>query len=615
MTHAKIPDMLPKHRQNKRFSAPVIALETVDTKPGDDSECRPVAAPAKKTKRQTDEQNVPSTPTTPAAPISSSSAEAGAATIAVATPADNKVHSGGRTWSQLRRWEKGTYVCVKTELLFRHGITLDMDETEFNSLDKPTTGLMFRKIWCRRGDVRRKDSVHSFMRGHNRLLSAEEIDAMNARRNAAAKIRMPRGTTTTFDSETSRAAASHVSTGEDCVYVRAPTWEYRLADEGIATHADLAAHDILPGQPIPYDAKIWSAWQRKTARITRPGGTWAFHFSIADVVNYLEHDIAFDAEGVEVVAGVGEVSRVRYLIWGPEALAVLGPIHKANKAAAAAYELLLAAHKATAEYQAALAQYEAQMVVYNAAAQTAAANGTAAPEAPRKPYAPELPIRPEAIGGSLFQMSLQGTPQNAYGKWMRAHRYVMDNTEDAERFRRDRAEAMRTSRKFSLRELNETRAMVPGNPHWKEFLGMAAVRAALATQGIRLRKSHADSGSTPDYHLLLDGVDEKVEAKTEMPHANGSVIGMRNPGRIAYGPNDFGQFHIVRGSMARVIPMRYVGADGVITTTFTAKQLGAVTVYLTTDLCLRFPAHDLNTPTGRIAFATACRAASSVPHV
>jgi hypothetical protein len=404
----------------------------------------------------------------------------------------------------------------------------------------------------------------------------------------------------------SRAEAAHVSTGEDCVYVRVPTWEARLADEGIATYADIAACGILPGQAIPYDAKVWSAWQRKTARITRPGGIWAFNFSAADLVNYLEHNIAFDAEGVEQVVGIREFSRVRYLIWGPEDLAVLQPIHAANEAA--------------------LAQYAAQMVVYDIAmaahktalaAHAGAADGTVAPEAPPKPSEPELPIRPEAIGGSMFQASLHRNPNTAYGKWMRAHRYVMDDVEDAERFRRDRAEAMRTSRKFSMRELNETRAMVPGVTTWKEFVGMNTVRDALATQSIRLRKRHADSSSTPDYHLLFDGVDEKVEAKTERPHTNGcgSAIGMRNPGRLPYGPNDFGQFHIVRGSMARVIPMRYVGADGVVGTTFTAKQLGAVTVHLTKDLCQRFPAHNLGTPAGRLAFAAACKTAASVPHM
>ena len=199
---------------------------------------------------------------------------------------------------------------------------------------------------------------------------------------------------------------------------------------------------------------------------------------------------------------------------------------------------------------------------------------------------------------------------------MRDHRYVMDNAKDAERFRLDRAEAMRTSWKFSMRELNETRAMVPGVTTWKEFLGMAVVRAALSTQGIRLRKRHTDNSSTPDYHLLFDGVDEKVEAKTERPHTNGygSAIGMRNPGRLPYGPNDFGQFHIVRDNMARVIPMRYVGADSVVMTTFTAKQLGAITVHLTKDLCLRFPAHDLDTSAGLAAFAAACKTAASVPH-
>jgi hypothetical protein len=635
MTRAKIPDMPPKHRQNKRFSAPVIALETVDTKPGDDSECRPVAAPAKKSKRQTDEQNFPSTAPSPAAPISSSSAEAGAASIAVAPPADGRVHSGGRAWSQLRLREKGTYVYVKAELLFRRGITLDMDEADFNSLDKPATGPMFRKIWCRRGDVRKKDSITNFMRGNNRLLSEEEMDVINAKKSAVLKIRMPRGSTTTMDLETSRAEAAHVSTGEDAVHVRAPTWEHRLADEGIALRADLAAHGIiLPGH-IPHDAKVWSAWQKKTARISRPRGRWSFGFSIADLVNYVEHDIAFDAEGVELVAGVGEVSRVRYLIWGPEAKAFLGPIHKANNAAAAAYELLLAAHKATPEYKAALAQYKAQMVVYDpavaarktavaahktavataVAAHAAAVDGTAVPEAPRKPPEPALPARGEAIGGSMFFASLHGNPKTDYGKWMRTHRYVMDNAEDAERFRRDRAEAMRTSRKFSMRELNETRAMIPGDSHWTEFLGMDAVRTALATQGIRLRRHHTDTGSTPDYHLLFDGVDEKVEAKTESPCDRGSFIGMRRLGGLPYGPNDFGQFHIVRGSMARVIPMRCVGADGVVRTTFTSKQLGAPTVRLTQDLCRRFPAHKLDTPAGMAAFAAACKAASSVPHM
>ena len=556
------------------------------------------------------------------APLTSS-AEAGAATTAVATPADGKVHSGGRTWSQLRKREKGTYVCIKAELLFRWSITLDMDEADFNNLDKPTKGPMYRKIWCRRGDLRRKDRIGSFMSGHNRLLNAAEMDAINARIQAAAIIRLPRGSNPTLDSETSRAAAAHISTGEDCVYVRAPTWEARLADEGIATRADLAAHGILPGH-IPYDAKVWSAWQKKTARITRPGGLWFFHFAIADLINYLEHDIAFDAEGVELVAGVGEVSRVRYLLWKPEDLAYLRRIHTANEAAAAAYELALAAHKATPEYQAALARYEEQVVVYEAAmaarktaaaAHAAAADGTAAPDVLRKPFEPALPTRPEAIG-STFRASLHGNPKAAYGKWMRAHRYAMDNAEDVERFRRDRAEAMRTSWKFSMRELNETRAMIPGISHWTEFLGMAVVRAALATQGIRLRKRHADSGSTPDYHLLFDGVDEKVEAKTESPYASaGSHIGMRNPGSLPYGPNDFGQFHIVRGTMARVIPMRYVGADGVVATTFTTKQLGAVNVRISKDLRLRFPAHDLDTPAGRIAFAAACKAAAGVPHM
>ncbi len=482
-----------------------------------------------------------------------------------------------------------------------------MDEADFNSVDKPATGLMGRRIWCRRGEVRKKDLVDHFMCGGNRLLSETEMDVIYARRSAAAKLRLPRGSSATMDSETSRAEAAHLSTGEDCVYVRAPTWEARLADEGVATYADLAARGILPGD-IPYDATVWSAWQRKTARITRPGGTWAFNFSIANMVNYLEHDVAFDAEGVEAVAGVGEVSRVRYLIWGPADLAFLQPIHAANEAAAAAHQLALA------EYQAALAQYEAQMVVYDAAVAThAAADST--PEVLRKPVTPALPIRPEAIGGSIFKASLCGNPQGTYGKWLRAHRYVMGDAEDAERFRRDRAEAMRTSRKFSMRELNETRAMIPGDSHWKEFVGMAAVRTALATQGIRLRKRHTDTGSTPDYHLLFDGVDEKVEAKTETPRAGSRdcTISMRSSGALAYGPNDFGQFHIVRDNMARVIPMRYVGVDGVVRTTFTAKQLGNHTVHVAKDLCQRFPAHDLDTPAGRIAFATACKAAAGVP--
>ena len=393
-------------------------------------------------------------------------------------------------------------------------------------------------------------------------MSGEEIDVINAKKSAVLKIRMPRGSTVTMDSETSRAEAAHVSTGEGAVYVRAPTWEYRLADEGIATHAELAAYGIVLGLPIPYDLKVWSAWQRKTARIMSPGGIWIFHFSIADLVNYLEHNIGFDAEGVEAVAGIGEVSRVRYLIWGPEALAFLRPIHAANEAATAAYETVLAAHKATPEYQAALAQYEENMVVYDAAmathkttvaAHTAAADGTAAPQAPQRPSAPALPTRPNALG-STFQASLHGIPISAYGKWIRDHRYVMDDVEDAKRFRRDRAEAMRTSWKFSMRELNETRTMIPGNNHWTEFLGMGVVRAALATQGIRLQKRHTDNSSTPDYHLLFDGVDEKVEAKTErLDGICGSIISMRSLGRLPYRPNDFGQFHIVRGNMARVI--------------------------------------------------------------
>jgi hypothetical protein len=643
--------MPPKNRQKRRFSPAELALKTTNA-----HEFQPAAVSTKKVKLQTKERNFQSAAVPPSfvvptalavcsaptavppsvqvavlepqpqpqrhtiAPLTSCT-EAGAATIAVATTlADSKVHAGGRAWSQLKQREKGTYACVKAELLFRRGITLDMDEADFNSLGKPATGPMQQKIWCRRGDVRKKDSIASFMSGTNRLLSKEEMDAIHAKKSAALKLQMPRGSTTTLDSETSRAEAAHASTGEDCVYVRTPTWEFRLADEGIATHADLAAHNILFGQPIPYDLKVWSAWQQKTARIGRPGGKWTFNFSAADLVKYLENDIAFDAEGVELVAGTGEVSRVRYLIWGPADLAFLRPIHAANEVAAAAYEIALAAHKTTPEYQAALVVYEAQMVVCDAAkaahktaAHAAARDGTAEPEAPRKPTEPALPIRPEAVG-SIIVASLHGNPTSAYGKWVLAHRYVMDSAEDAERFRRDRAEAMQTSRKFSMRELNETRAMVPGSSHWKEFQGMAAVRAALATQGIRLRRRHADTASTPDYHLLFDDVDEKVEAKTERPNGSSkSVINMRHPGGLAYGPNDFGQFHIVRGNMARVIPMRYVGADGVVKTTFTARQLGAGTVRLCENLCQRFPAHDLGTPAGRIAFAAACRAAASVP--
>ena len=306
----RTPNMPPKKQQKRSSSAlsansaAAIALETTGIKPEDETECLAVSAPTKKAKLQTGERNfqsaaplpsfvVPVSPVVCSSPVAPSvqvnvleprqqaikplislySAEAGAASVAVATtPTDSRVHSGGRTWSQLRKREKGTYACVKAELLFRWGVMLDMDEADFNSLDTPTAGSMQRKIWCRRGDVRKKDIINTYMRGQNRLLGKEEMDAIYAKTSAAAIIRLPRGSIATFDSETSRAEAAHVSTGEDCVYVRVPTWEARLADEGIATHADLSACGILRGQPIPYDLKVLSAWQKKTARITRPGG-------------------------------------------------------------------------------------------------------------------------------------------------------------------------------------------------------------------------------------------------------------------------------------------------------------------------------------------------------
>jgi hypothetical protein len=176
--------------------------------PANKSTCLAVSGPTKRAKLETERQNfqsaaplpssvVPVSPTVCSssfAPpvqanvleprqsvikplISLYSAEAGGASVAVATTptaTDSRVHSDGRAWSQLWKREKVTYTCVKAELLLRWDITLDMDEADFNSLDTPTAGSMQRKIWCRRGDVRKKDRINTFMRGNNRLLSVEE---------------------------------------------------------------------------------------------------------------------------------------------------------------------------------------------------------------------------------------------------------------------------------------------------------------------------------------------------------------------------------------------------------------------------------------------------------